>query len=82
MFLLVLVCQCDSFVVIVLSEPRQNQGQGLDDRKLVGCAPPTPRSNCIAGRPKAALLFRFFGDFRCGVPLFTVILVIFKYKNR
>ena len=39
-------------------------------------------TNFIAGRPKAALLFWFFGDFRCGVPLFTVILVINKYKNR
>ena len=38
--------------------------------------------NFIAGRPKAALLFWFFGDFRCGVPLFIVILVIYKYKNR
>ena len=35
-----------------------------------------PPSNCIAGRPKAALLFWFFGDFRCGVPLFIVMLVI------
>ena len=49
----VLVSWCDAFVVIVLSdEPRQNQGQGLVDRKLVK-AP----SNFIAGRPKAALLF-------------------------
>ena len=39
-------------------------------------------SNFIACRPKAALLFWFFGDFRCGVPLFIVILVIYKYKNR
>ena len=39
-------------------------------------------SNFIAGRPKATLLFWFFGDFRCGVPLFIVIRVIFKYKNR
>ena len=31
-------------------------------------------------RPKAALLFWFFGDFRCGLPLFIVILVIYKYK--
>ena len=23
-----------------------------------------------------------FSDFRCGVPLFIVILVIYKYKNR
>ena len=35
-----------------------------------------PPSNFIAGRPKAALLFWFFGSFRCGVPLFIVMLVI------
>ena len=67
----------DAFVLIVLSdEPRQNQGRGLVDRKLVK----TP-SNFIVGRPKAALLFGLFGDFRCGVPLFIVILVIYKYKT-
>ena len=32
--------------------------------------------------PKAALLFSFFGGFRCGVPLFIVMLVVYKYKNR
>ena len=32
----VLVLWCDAFIVIVLSdEPRQNQGRGLVDRKLV-----------------------------------------------
>ena len=31
---------------------------------------------------KAALLFWFFGDFRCGALLFMVIHVIYKYKNR
>ena len=36
-----------------------------------------PPSNFIAGRPKAALLFWFFGGFRCGVPLLIVILVIY-----
>ena len=36
----------------------------------------------IAGRPKAALLFWIFGDFRCGALLFMVIHVIYKYKNR
>ena len=36
----------------------------------------------IAGRPKAALLFWFFGDFRCGALLFMVIHIIYKYKNR
>ena len=35
----------------------------------------------IAGRPRAALLFWFFGDFRCGALLFMVIHVIYKYKN-
>ena len=39
-------------------------------------------SNFIAGRPKAALLFWFFGDFRCGALLFMVVHVIYKYKNR
>ena len=37
----------------------------LVDRKLVE-AP----GNFIAGRPKAALLFWFYGDFRCGVLFF------------
>ena len=35
-----------------------------------------PPSNVSAGRPKAALLFWFFADFRCGALLFMVILVI------
>ena len=43
--------------------------------------PTSQPSNFIAGRPKAALLFWFFGDFRC-VLLSMVILVIYKYKNR
>ena len=69
----VLVLRCDAFDVIILSDKqRQNQGRGLVDRKLVK-AP----SYFIAGRPKAALLFWFFGGFRCGVPLFIVILVIY-----
>ena len=48
----------------------------LVDRKLVK-AP----SYFIAGRPKAAFLYWFIGDFRCGALLFIVILVIYKYKN-
>ena len=47
-------------------------GGGLACRRLVG-AP----SNFIA-----ALLFWFFSDFRCGVPFFIAIIVIYKYKNR
>ena len=35
------------------------------------------RLTFIAGRPKAALLFWCLGDFRCGVLLFIVILVIY-----
>ena len=31
----------------------------------------------FAGRPKAALLVWYFGAFRCGVPLFIVILVLY-----
>ena len=42
-------------------------------------APPPPII-FIAGRPKAALLFWFFGDFKCGALLFMVIHVRFKYK--
>ena len=81
----VLVLRYDAFALIVLSdEPRQNQGRGLVDRKLVKARPPPPppHSNFIDGRPKAALLIWFFGDFSCGVPLFIVILVMYKYKNR
>ena len=40
------------------------------------------KSIFVAGRPKAALLFWFFGDFRCGALLFMVIHVIYKYKNK
>ena len=61
-----------AFVVTILSdEPQQKQWRGLVDRKLVKSP-----SNFIAGRPKAVLLFCFFSDLRCGVPLFIVILVI------
>ena len=40
-----------------------------------------PRRNYIADRPDTALLFWFFIEFRCGMPLFIVIIVICKYKN-
>ena len=60
-------------MVVLSGEPKQNQMRGLVGRKLV-YAP----SNCfIAGRPKAAVLFWFFGDLRCGVLLFIVILVLY-----
>ena len=44
-------------------------------------SPPPPPPHVSAGHPKAALLFWFFDGFRCGVPLFIVIRVIYKYKN-
>ena len=51
--------------------------RGLVDHKLVKAL-----SNFISVRPKAALLFWFFGDFRCGVPLFIVFsCFIYKYKK-
>ena len=62
------------FIVSFSGEPKQNHRRGLVDRKLVQASPP---NNYIAGRPKAALLFWFFGDFRCSVLLFMVILIIY-----
>ena len=74
-----LVLHCDAFVVIVLSDgPRRKQGRGLLDRKLVKSLPVIS----LLAVPKAALLFWFFGDFRCGVLLYMVIQVIYRYKNR
>ena len=35
----------------------------------------------IAGRPKAAFLFWFFGDFKCGALLFMAILVLYINKK-
>ena len=52
LFVCVIIVLFSVFVVVLSSEPKQNQGRGLVDHKLVQ-AP----SNFIAGRPKAALLF-------------------------
>ena len=80
-----MVCSClwcDVFVVIVLSdEPRQNQGRELVDRKLFKAPHASLPSNFIAGRPKAVLLFWLFGDFRYGVLLYIVILVVYIDKE-
>ena len=67
------------FVVVLSGEPRQQQGRGLVDRKQVQAS--RLPVIFIAGRPKAALLFWYFGDFRCGALLFMAIHVIYKYKN-
>ena len=60
------------FLVVLSDAPKQNQGRGLVDCQLVQ----TP-SNFFSGRAKAAFLFWLFSDFRCGVPLFIVILVLY-----
>ena len=61
-------------------EPKQNQGRGLVNRKLVQDRPPPP-FNFITSRPKAAFLFWFFGGLRCGMWLCIVILVRFKKRK-
>ena len=64
----VLILTCNSSVGIVLSdERRQNYGRGFVDCKLVK-AP-------LVFLLLEALLCWFFGDFRCDVSLFIVILV-------
>ena len=57
------------FVVVLSDEPRAGVG-----RPQTSSSPPVI---FIAGRPKAALLVWFFGDFRCGALLFMVIHVIY-----
>ena len=66
------VCSC--FIWRTKAELRARVG-----RPQTSSSPPVI---FIAGRPKAALLFWFFGDFRCGALLFMVIHVIYKYKNK
>ena len=77
LFVCVLFVLFSLFVVVLSRKPKQNQGRGL-----VAANSFKPTGNFIAGRPEAALLFWFFGDFRCGVPLVIVIYVIYKYKKR
>ena len=57
------------FVVVFLV----NQG-GTNGKLQTSSSPPVI---FIAGRPKAALLSWFFGDFRCGALLFMVIHVLY-----
>ena len=65
------------FVVVLSGEPKQNQGRGLVDHKLVQAPPPPPPQQFYLWPSKAALLFWLFSEFRCGVPLFIVILIIY-----
>ena len=43
---------------------------------------PILQTKTLIKSAKKALLFWFFGDFRCGALLFMVIHVIYKYKNK
>ena len=64
-----------AFILIVLSDgPRQNQGRGLVDRKLVKAPLPVTLLLDVPRR-----LFCFGSLVISGVPLFIVILVINKY---
>ena len=64
------------------SHNRSAEARARVGRPQTSSSPPPPPVIFNAGRPKAALLFWFFGDFRCGASLFMVIYVIYKYKNR
>ena len=78
-----LLFACALFVLILLFEVfspvNQGRTKGEGWSTQTSSSPPVI---FIAGRPKAALLFWFFGDFRCGALLFMVIHVLYKYKNR
>ena len=58
---------------VVSGEPKQKLGRGLVDHKTSS----SPPVIFTAGRPKAALLFWFFGDFRCGALLFMDIFTLY-----
>ena len=64
-----IVCTC--FVCLTIAETRARVG--LPQASI------SPPIYLIAGRSKAALLFWFFDDLKCGALLFMVILVIYKY---
>ena len=64
------------FEVILSGEPNRTKGEGWSTADSF-----KPPSNFIVGRPKAALLFWFFGNFTCSVLLCMVILGIYKYNK-
>ena len=67
----VLVLWCDAFGFIVMSdEPRQNQGRGLVDRKLVK-APPPPQVNLLLVVPRRLFCFASL----------VVLDVVFRYLS-
>ena len=77
---------CDPFVVIVLSdEPRQNQGRGLVDRKLVKDPPPPLPVILLLAVPRRLFCFGSLVDldvvFRY-LSLFLLYINIKIGKNR
>ena len=58
-------------VLIRIASMSRTKGEGWSTANWL--RPPT---GFVADRPKAALLFWFFGGFGCDVPLFVVVLVI------
>ena len=70
LFVLLLLVYCSKLFCVVNQNRTKGEGWSTENKFK------SP-SNFIAGRPKAALLFWFFGDFTCGVSLFIVILVIY-----
>ena len=70
--------------ILITGQPRVLEPRARVGRPQTSSSPPPPPPPVIfiAGRPKAALLLWFFGDFRCGALIFMVIHVIYKYKNK
>ena len=76
-----LAVACDVCDSVVLCYPFSHEMSWMRSWNLIGSiSEGIPTFLFIAGRSKADLLFWFFGDFRCRVPLIIVILVIYKYK--
>ena len=65
-----------SLLLFGLMNQGRTKGEGWSTANKLTPPPPVI---FFAGRPKAALLFWFFGDFRFGSLLFMVIHVIYKY---
>ena len=76
-------CFCCLYMFCMVNQCR-TKGEGLSTSNWFSLPPPPPPINFIAGRPKVAILFFplfAFCDFRSGVFLFIVLLVILLYIN-
>ena len=66
------------FLVVLSGEPK-TEPRARVGRPQTGSSPPVISLLAV---PRRLFCFWFFGDFRCGVLLFMVILVIYKYKYK